>query len=49
MRNLLLCSHNVYGEPPFFSVVFTKGNNLHDFLFASLLNKNVPKGGILLK
>ena len=36
------------GTPPYFSVIFTKGNNFLDFLVASLAKEFYPKGGPLL-
>ena len=32
-----------------FSAIFIKGNNFHDFLFASLDNNPLPDGVLLLK
>ena len=37
------------GAPPFFSTISTKGNNFCDFLFASLDDKALSKGGQLLR
>ena len=39
----------VYGTPPCFSVISTKGNNSHDFLFASPADTPLQKLGLLLK
>ena len=35
--------------PPSFSVMFSKGANFHDFLFAYLYDEVLQKWGILLK
>ena len=38
------------GTPPCFSVIFTKGNNFHDFLFASVVQTGFTlKGKNLLQ
>ena len=35
------------GTPTYFSAISAKGNNFHDFLFASLKDKTVQKGSTL--
>ena len=57
--NLYVCSEHAVGSlnilrcmmstSPSFSAMFSKGDNLRDFLFAYLEDKLFPKWGLLLK